>query len=70
MTEGESRPATSTATFDVIPVDELFDNHDEFSVPPTDALAGRTLAVVLEDGTALECVFGESRVRWSASRWL
>ncbi len=49
-------PEPTIAT-DVIPLSEQFDNHDAYRPEPTDALAGRALALHLKDGSTLDVRF-------------
>ncbi len=59
-----SEPTIAT---DVIPLSEQFDNHDGYRPDPTDALAGRTLALHLKDGSIVEVRFaGGDELTWSS----
>lgn len=57
-----------TGTFELVPIDELFDNHDEFADTSTAPLEGETLAVSFGDCGVLNATFSDGRVTWSAER--
>lgn len=57
---------TATGNFELVPLDELFDNHDEFSGAPSEALVGRSLDLALDNGVRLLARFTETQVQWSA----
>jgi len=50
------------------PLDELFDNHDEYSRAPTDALVGLSTSVAFDGGERVDCRFGQGLMEWSADR--
>ncbi|UGS37306.1 molybdenum cofactor biosynthesis F family protein [Capillimicrobium parvum] len=56
-----------TLATDVIPLSEQFDNHDAYRPEPTDALAGRRLALHMKDGSVIDVRFdSEAQLTWSS----
>lgn len=56
-----------TLATDLIPLSEQFDNHDAYRPEPTGALAGRTLALHLKDGSVIDVRFDSaSQLSWSS----
>lgn len=58
-------PPPAPSTWRVLPLPELFANHDEFRPPTTDELAGLELRLHFEHGPRLDVeVETETRLRW------
>lgn len=70
MSEPGAQVSASEATgnFELVPLDELFDNHDEFAAASAAALDGSSFAVAFADCGELTATFGSGRVAWSCER--
>lgn len=63
-------PPPAPATWRVLPLPELFANHDEFRPPTTDDLVGLELQLHVQDGPRLEIVVEDRTLRWGSDRIL
>lgn len=59
-------PSEITGTFELVPLDELFLNHDEFSSDPTSTLEATKLTARFLDCGEFKAAFRDGALRWTA----